>query len=329
VLRIALKFIFAGGIIIWLLKRGELDLSLVSHSMGSWHLWAFAIVLMIINVILTSVRWKMLLEIKTGERLPFVDITMLTWIGLFFSSVLPGVVTGDLVKLVYARDLNSKLSKTFLLTSVLIDRVIGLFGLLMLLGGFSLIYYSDLVVLSDGIRSIIHLNFLIFLGMVGVLISIFLPRKVQNLFLSVAQRIPALGDRVVNTLEQVWLIGGAPKTFSICLGMSMFTQMLNISAFWILALPYFAQAIPFKFAFTFIPLGFVAIALPVAPAGMGVGHAIFGTLFSYFNIDNGASLFNLYFVAMVMINLLGVIPYLMSGKRDMLKRASKFEVADS
>ena len=96
-----------------------------------------------------------------------------------------------------------------------------------------------------------------------------------------------------------------------------------------MALPYFAQAIPFKFAFTFIPLGFVAIALPVAPAGMGVGHAIFGTLFSYFNIDNGASLFNLYFVAMVMINLLGVIPYLMSGKRDMLKRASKFEVADS
>jgi glycosyltransferase 2 family protein len=329
VFKIALKFIFAGGIIIWLLQRGDLDLSLVGHSLASWHLWLITIALMLANVLLTSLRWKWLLEIKTGSRLPFVDTAMLTWIGLFFSSVLPGVVTGDLIKLVYARDLNPKLTKTYLLTSVLIDRVIGLFGLLLLLGGFSLTFYSELVALSDGIRNIIHLNFLIFLGMLSALLSIFLPQSVQRVFLRLALKVPMIGERLKGTMEQVWLIGRAPKVFFTCMGMSMFSQMLNISAFWIIASPYFTQEIPFKFAFTFIPLGFVAIALPVAPAGMGVGHAIFGTLFSYFSIDNGASLFNLYFVAMVFINLLGSIPYLLSGKKDMLQRASKFEASAS
>jgi hypothetical protein len=56
----------------------------------------------------------------------------------------------------------------------------------------------------------------------------------------------------------------------------------------------------------------MTLALPVAPSGLGVGHAIFQKIFELSAIQNGASLFNIYFVISLGVNVLGVIPYLLS-----------------
>ena len=55
------------------------------------------------------------------------------------------------------------------------------------------------------------------------------------------------------------------------------------------------------------------MAIPIAPAGIGVGHAVFDTLFGLFGINNGASLFNIYLLAIVAESLTGAIPYLLTG----------------
>jgi hypothetical protein len=68
-------------------------------------------------------------------------------------------------------------------------------------------------------------------------------------------------------------------------------------------------------AIAFLPLGLMALALPVAPSGLGVGHAIFQKLFEFSGIENGASLFNIYFIVTLSVNLLGVIPYLLSKRK--------------
>ena len=57
-------------------------------------------------------------------------------------------------------------------------------------------------------------------------------------------------------------------------------------------------------------------ALPIAPAGMGVGHAAFDQLFQYFNISGGANLFNLYWIVFICNNLLGLIPYIIMSKKQ-------------
>jgi len=67
-------------------------------------------------------------------------------------------------------------------------------------------------------------------------------------------------------------------------------------------------------ALAFIPIGLMTLALPVAPSGLGVGHAIFQKLFELSAITNGASLFNLYFVVCLVVNIFGVIPYLTSKR---------------
>ena len=98
--------------------------------------------------------------------------------------------------------------------------------------------------------------------------------------------------------------------------MSMVFQANNVSAIYLISAPFFNTDLSLGKAFTFIPLGLIATAVPISPAGMGVGHAIFGTLFGYYGITGGASLFNLYFLAIVSVNLLGVFPYLFSRKKE-------------
>jgi uncharacterized membrane protein YbhN (UPF0104 family) len=247
----------------------------------------------------------------------------LTWIGLFFSSVLPGAVTGDLVKLVYARRLDHSLSKTFLIMSVLFDRILGLIGLLFLMGIFSLATYSNLTHRSPAIGHLINLNFLLFIGVIVFLIWMFAPRSWQEKFLTIANKVPLLGPRIHKTLESIWKFSKQSIVWGLLY--SMAAQGLGVMSFWLITQAYYVEPISFAEAFTFIPLGLIAIAVPIAPAGLGIGHAIFDTLFGLFQIPKGASLFNLHFLIYVTVNLAGVIPYLLSTHRLDQKDMQEFE----
>jgi hypothetical protein len=60
-----------------------------------------------------------------------------------------------------------------------------------------------------------------------------------------------------------------------------------------------------------LPIGQIATALPISPAGLGVGHVAFKKLFTYFHHTNGATLFNNVWLIVVLTNLFGVIPFLL------------------
>ena len=141
------------------------------------------------------------------------------------------------------------------------------------------------------------------------------------MFRQMARRVPVIGNKIDNTLEQVWLIGQNKKAVIICAVMSMGLQFLNVCALYTVSYPFMGEGIKLAYAFTFIPIGFIAVAIPISPAGLGVGHVAFEKLFGYFSIDGGANFFNLYFLSLVFINLFGFIPYIMSGKRHSLKEA--------
>ena len=127
--------------------------------------------------------------------------------------------------------------------------------------------------------------------------------------------MPLLGHQIVKTLQQFWIIGRNKKSILQALGLSLISQSMCVMSFWVLLIPFIPPRFPWMMAFTFIPIGFITTAIPLTPAGMGIGHAIFDELFSYFGIANGASLFNIYFIIMVLINLQGFWPYLFIGHR--------------
>jgi hypothetical protein len=312
------KFILSGSLIYWLINTKKLDLSLIK-SLVSDHLSVLFIGCMCIisSAIFSAYRWRFLLETKTMKKISIFNTLRLTWIGIFFSSFLPGAITGDLVKIAYAKNIHPKLTKTFLLTSALMDRVLGLIGLLLLLGVFTLLNYNSLIYLSPEVKKLIITNFLLLLAVVIFLYVLFLPEKWRNYILTITNKLPLIGSQSKKTLSQIWIIGKNKKTVIICLLLSVVMQSINVFAIWYLASPFFDKDLSLSVAFSFIPLGLISLAIPISPAGLGVGHFIFSSLFTYFGVKNGASLFNLYFILLIGINFTGIIPYIFTSKKSL------------
>lgn len=312
-----LKFIIAIALIYWLISSGKLDLSLVKRSFEVGPQWLLALFLVFIQICLGTFRYKFLLETKAQKKLSFFSVLRLNYIGLFFSTVLPGAVTGDLIKLVYVRKLDESLSKTFLITITFLDRILGVTGLLFLSGCFSLFYYSEITLISPKMGHIILLNLLLFSGAAFFLIILVAPEKYQTLIYFLLEKIPYIGKKISETLKQVFSLREKKKDIFVGFLFSVLMQFISVLAFWVISSPFLAKALPFQYAFTFIPVGLIATAIPISPGGLGVGHVLFANLFSLVHIDNGASLFNLFYICNFLNNFVGVIPYLTIGKKQL------------
>jgi len=310
-----IKSLIAVVILWFLFKSGKLDFRILADSLKHPFIWLASLVLISSQIVVATMRWRLFLHYRSEGKLSFWYILKLQWIGQLFNTILPGAVSGDLVKLYYARTIDPRLSKTFLLITIFIDRMIGLCGLLLLSGIFSAINYSELAAISPKLKTLAHFNYLITLGIILFILSIFLPRRLRSLSLFLAKKVPYLGRQISKTLIQIWIMGKSKTVILSTLFLSMLSQMLGITAFWILSAPYFSGNVhvPIKFAFTFIPLGLVTVAIPITPSGLGVGHAAFDHLFGYFGVNNGASLFNFYFISVSLVNLFGIIPYIFSS----------------
>ena len=143
----------------------------------------------------------------------------------------------------------------------------------------------------------------------------FLSTPIQQKIIVLIHKIPVINTKLEHALSHFWLIGKNRLLFIKCLGITITSNLSIIFAFYILALPFIDQPFPFQYALAFIPLGLITVMIPISPQGLGVGHAMFQELFSYFNIMNGASLFNVYFIFVVCVNLLGVFPYVFTGAK--------------
>ena len=123
-------------------------------------------------------------------------------------------------------------------------------------------------------------------------------------------------------LLKSYKVGDLTKVYPIARGFGPFVAtIISIFLFWKIVSLLTNSPFPLYQAFIVAPLGFISMALPLAPSGLGVGHAIFGTLLSFFHIKQGASLFNVYFICVVFFNLTGAIPYTLSSLGEKTKKS--------
>jgi uncharacterized membrane protein YbhN (UPF0104 family) len=304
------KLSLALGLIYWLLQSGKLDFKLLQKAFNSPMNIIIAIIIMQFDHILVAFRLRLLIQIKAQEQISFIKLFLANWIGIFFNSVLPGAVTGDLVKIFYIKDLDKNLTKKYLLLSVFTDRVIGLLGLVTISGVFSLVNYSNLVILSNEVKTLIHINLSLFLVVILVLICIFFFQNIPLMMARPFENMKYIGG-LFRKLKSLWTDICLFKNIIFkVLGLSIVIQVIAIFIFWFLTHPYAEGNFTLATAFTVMPIGFISLAIPIAPAGLGVGHVVFEKLLGFFAITNGASLFNIYFFVIMISNLTGVIPYL-------------------
>ena len=156
-----LKFSLAVGLIGWLLASGKLDFKLLANLKDHPIALLTAVCLIIINFCLISVRWKSILKARSTVEIPLLGMLKISWIGQFFSSVLPGTVSGDLVKILYVQKFDQAFSKQFLFASILIDRVMGLAGLILLVGITTLCFSGHILENAPAMAPLLKFNYLL------------------------------------------------------------------------------------------------------------------------------------------------------------------------
>ena len=306
-----IKIAVAAGLLWWLVQSGKLNWELLSEMRRYPHRLLLAFVFCFFNLFLVTWRWRHLLSARASHKQSLGGLFLVNWIGLFFSSVLPGSVTGDVVKIFYVRRKDDAFSPAFLLFSTFLDRIMGLTGLILLMGFFSIVNYSELIALSPKLAPLLRFNFFLLTAVISGLIAFFVfPQTVHQLL----EKLPKI--KVLNRIMGLWqdLIAARPQ-MGWAIVISILVQFMGVVIFHLLVSPQYVTHLSLNLVLSFIPLGFMAVALPISPGGLGVGHAAFESLFGFAGEPNGANFFNMYFVVVMVFNILGFIPWLLLRKR--------------
>jgi len=126
VLRPVLGVGLATYVIVHILQNAKVDLA-VEFGQCKWGLIGLSFLFYAVLLVMTIVRWYILLIVQ-DIRLRAMSLVQLTMIGIFWSGVIPGTVTGDFVKMYYVAQHAGEKASAAVLTIVL-DRLVGLMGL--------------------------------------------------------------------------------------------------------------------------------------------------------------------------------------------------------
>jgi len=203
-----LKFLLVAAIFVYLYKAGQFDVAKLTKVFDSPGIFVSAMLLMLLGAFLAVERWRLLLQVQ-NIFINYWRAAQLTFIGLFFSTLIPGAVSGDLVKAYYL--VKGQIRKTSPIMSILFDRLLGLYTIV-LVAAFAILFSFIKEVLSTqpGILSQPHAQplALFVLGLFGgltVLAVVFMNRKISGAWMEkLIAKLPlsATIDKIYHAVHQ-------------------------------------------------------------------------------------------------------------------------------
>ncbi|MBC7427444.1 MAG: flippase-like domain-containing protein [Bacteriovorax sp.] len=309
-LKTVLKFLLALALCYWLFTSGKLDFSLVTKSFHSGYLWLLAITFYVFHILINAYRFRVILLSKSKEKISYVKVLSFDAVGSFFSVILPGSVAGDVVRFFYYKKIDHTLTPPTIGSLIILDRCMGLLGLMLLGAVICIIQFSSIIAINPALISLIYTNIILMIGASSFILIIFSDVIPQESFLENLLNYLKKWPKLSSTLSELLSLKIPIYVLLKSLFISLLSQGCIIGCFWALASPFIPESVSFLNLFTIIPIGFIGASLPVAPAGLGVGHLFFESLFTMLHVEHGASLYNLYFIVNVVVCLLGVFPYM-------------------
>lgn len=304
-----LKLALAATLIAWLVGSGKIDLSQMRRFATEYDLLAASIGYWLIAACgMGTWRWKTLLE-GAGYKITWRRAVQLQITGFFFNTVMPGAVGGDIIKLAYVIRDNKEKSKTQAMMTVLLDRIVGLSGLFLIGWIFMLPSIADLVQ-DPRLLPLVTMMGAISLGFVFFYAAALYHYRGRDPFLRfLSLPIPGIGlfYKLYNALRTYRYARGAIARSII---LSLAIQGLSLGFFFLVTSKILGEAPDFGRIASIFPVGVLTTAVPITPGGLGVGHVAFDKLFNMVGLNHGATVFNLYIISQLLLNLLGVIPYI-------------------
>ena len=307
-LLILLKILLVGSILVYLVQSGRLNFEKLMLFKDAPEILALMVgVLVLVVVPMATFRWWLLLR-AIGVQVNPKQTFILTWIGNFFNTTLPGAVTGDVVKGYYVIKAQHEEGRTRAFMTLLIDRIVGLFGLIVM-AFLALVLNLELILSQERLHSLAWMITVLFgATVVFYAIAVFPFKEGRDPFIRLFQRLPA---------KKISLkVYSAFKSYQHQKSTLLLTLLLAIGIHTLIALLFFQVAnlmglkeMELATQFFLMPIGLITVAIPLAPGGIGIGHAAFESLYQLAGFSGGADIFNLFVIVQLGVYLLGGIPY--------------------
>jgi uncharacterized membrane protein YbhN (UPF0104 family) len=236
---------------------------------------------------LQLVRWYLLVR---ALDLPFTlrDACRLGLVGVFFNTFLPGSIGGDLLKAYFIARENRQ-RKTRAVATVLIDRALGLFGLVLfvaVLGTAAWGLGDERLTANTELQRLIQLMAICSgVTVVGFILLGYLPQRRVDRFARRLRWLPRIGGVLAEFWYAVWMYRQRLGTIGAGVALSAASHVALVLAFHAASRVFPPAAAPAEQSasltehLVIAPIGFIVQALPVSPGGVGVGEAAFAGLY--------------------------------------------------
>jgi uncharacterized protein (TIRG00374 family) len=259
---------------------------------------------------LATERWRRFM-IAQGIHLNFWVTFKLTLIGNFFNFAMPGGVGGDLVKGYYIVRTapNARLKAA---VTVLMDRLIGLFVMLLMALAVMLARW-DLIQDKPALQSIFWFLAIFFIAFCMGWVAVFSRRIYNTQLLHRLFRLLPANFKLLHLYESLAEYRHHKVSFIFTFLLSFASQLVSVLFFILMGQALGFQDIPLSVYFFVVPIGFMIQAVPISPAGVGVGQAALLFLF-HAAVSKGAEVGPLamtaYQISLFAYGLLGALFYL-------------------
>jgi len=313
--KLALKFLFSFGILFYMVSTGRLDLAVVKRGFSEVHLLGASVGLVLMAMFFSLYRWRLLLG-GLSLAYPFSEVVRYGMIGAFFNTTMPGAVSGDLIKAWYIVSDYKGQKKTPVLASILLDRVFGVFGLVIVSASPLFLNWNQVWSVPE-LRQLAWAVLALFIGVIFffayILLSVWGPLRFMRAKM-VGLENNKFGKIFLDAYDSWISYGEQPMVLVKALGLSVLTHVCIVLVVILCSRALGdGQIAPFQY-FLLVPMGLLTTAIPIAPAGLGVGHVAFAALFSLAGSSHGAEIFTMLVTIQILLNLTGIFFYLRSPK---------------
>jgi uncharacterized membrane protein YbhN (UPF0104 family) len=328
----ALQFGLAMAVVLYLIFRGDIAWEPLRASLGEWQYSLPAFLILAATPLGQFWRWQSLLR-SGGLFLPNREVFSYLMVAKFFNMAFPSYVSGDILRGFYVFRRTTaegdgememapgkwKGGSPTVVASIVFDRVAGVLPLFVLcliglLGSFwhplpHRLILAVAVVSGTGVVG----------TLAGFLVAYWLPQP-PAILLRLSRRLHC--DQTLSFLHEVthYYVRNLRLIGNI-LVVSFLTQGAGLAGFILFGLALKVQ-IPLFGYLILAPLGLMVTAIPVTPAGLGVGQVAFLSLFHMVGTSQGANLYTLYAASFVLINLSGAFLYMSSQMPRLFPQAA-------
>ncbi len=222
-------------------------------------------------------KWNLLLRAR-GVVISFGRLFWIYAISAFWGLFLPSSIGSDVVKGYYLIKDNSE--KAASISSVLVDRILGVLTLLMLCV-ISLFIAGDLIS-NNSIKLYLFTISIFFL--IGLFF--FQKKETANLLHKLLSKFKfkSITEKIIKLHLSVLEYKGHPKTLIVTFIITFFVNITRVMIFYVISLAYNIP-IPIIYFFIFIPILTVIVMIPISIGGLGVGEGAFITFFAMVGIS--------------------------------------------